>query len=177
MKKRSRFLQVPIEPFTVDPELKADELLEKMERISFQGRSLGIAHRVWQKMLGDDVTIFMGMAGALSAGGLRMVVAYLIEHRYIDCLVSTGANLYHDLHETRGRHHYLGSAHANDAALAEDRIDRVYDTYASEEEFCDNDVWIGDFVAVARPAALYVARVSQPARRPSLERDRSRTAS
>ena len=103
MKKRSRFLQVPIEPFTVDPEVKADELLEKMERISFQGRSLGVAHRVWQKMLADDVTIFMGMAGALSAGGLRMVVAYLIEHRYIDCLVSTGANLYHDLHETRGR--------------------------------------------------------------------------
>ena len=64
MKKRSRFLQVPIEPFTVDPEVKADELLEKMERISFQGRSLGVAHRVWQKMLGDDVTIFMGMAGA-----------------------------------------------------------------------------------------------------------------
>ena len=147
MKKRSRFLQVPIEPFTVDPEVKADELLEKMERISFQGRSLGVAHRVWQKMLGDDVTIFMGMAGALSAGGLRMVVAYLIEHRYIDCLVSTGANLYHDLHETRGRHHYLGSARVNDAALADDRIDRVYDTYASEEEFCDNDVWIGDFVA------------------------------
>ena len=109
MKKRSRFLQVPIEPFTVEPELKADELLAKMERISFQGRSLGTAHRVWQKMLEDDVTIFMGMAGALSAGGLRMVVAYLIEHRFIDCLVSTGANLYHDLHETRGQHHYLGS--------------------------------------------------------------------
>ena len=89
----------------------------------------------------------MGMAGALSAGGMRMIVAYLIEHRFIDCLVSTGANLYHDLHETRGQHHYLGSAHANDAALADDRIDRVYDTYASEEEFCDNDVWIGDFAA------------------------------
>ena len=59
MKKRSRFLQVPVEPFTVEPELKADEILAKMERISFQGRSLGIAQRVWQKMLADDVTIFM----------------------------------------------------------------------------------------------------------------------
>src|SRR5215210_3445792 len=117
MTKRSRFLQVPIQPFTVDPNVRADELLEKMEHISFQGRSLGIAHRVWQKMLGDDVTIFMGMAGALSAGGLRMVVAHLIEHRYIDCLVSTGANLYHDLHDKRGQHHYRGSAHINDAAL------------------------------------------------------------
>jgi deoxyhypusine synthase len=151
MKKRSRFLQVPIEPFTVEPDLKADAILAKMERISFQGRSLGVAHRVWQKMLDDDVTIFMGMAGALSAGGLRMVVAYLIQHRFIDCLVSTGANLYHDLHETRGRHHYVGSAIANDAELAEDRIDRVYDTYASEEEFCDNDVWIGDFAAGLEP--------------------------
>src|SRR5918996_6378933 len=153
MKKRSRFLQVPIEPFTVDAEVKADELLEKMERISFQGRSLGTAHRVWQKMLGDDVTIFMGMAGALSAGGLRMIVAYLIEHRYIDCLVSTGANLYHDLHETRGRRHYIGSAHADDAALAEERVDRVYDTYASEEEFIANDNWIADFAVTLEPRA------------------------
>jgi deoxyhypusine synthase len=77
---------------------------------------------------------------------MRMIVAYLIQHRYIDCLVSTGANLYHDLHETRGRSHYVGSAREDDAALQEDRIDRVYDTYASEEEFCDNDEWIAEFV-------------------------------
>src|SRR6187399_1034248 len=157
MKKRSRFLQVPVEPFTVDPEAKADEILEKMERISFQGRSLGTAHRLWQKMLEDDVTIFMGMAGALSAGGLRMVVAHLIQHRYVDCLVSTGANLYHDLHETRGQRHYVGSPHADDTALADNRIDRVYDTYASEEEFCGNDEWIAAYAATLEPRA-YTSR-------------------
>jgi deoxyhypusine synthase len=145
MKKKSRFLQTPIVPFGVEPGLTAEELVARMERISFQGRNLGIAHRIWQKMLQDDVTIFLGMAGALSAGGLRMIVAHLIANRYVDCLVSTGANLYHDLHETRGQHHYLGSPFADDAALAEDRIDRVYDTYASEEEFCANDAWIADF--------------------------------
>jgi len=109
MKKKSRFLQTPIEPFAVEAGLTADEILSRMERISFQGRSLATAHRIWRRMLEDDVTIFMGMAGALSAGGLRMIVAHLITHRYIDCLVSTGANLYHDLHETRGQHHYVGS--------------------------------------------------------------------
>src|SRR5215467_14328515 len=147
MKKKSRFLQTPIEPFAVEAGLTADEILSRMERISFQGRSLATAHRIWRKMLEDDVTIFMGMAGALSAGGLRLIVAHPITHRYIDCLVSTGANLYHDLHETRGQHHYLGSPLADDAALAEDRIDRVYDTYASEEEFISNDNWIADFAA------------------------------
>src|SRR5438034_594106 len=147
MKKKSRFLQTPVEPFAVDGGLTADAVLSRMERISFQGRNLATAHRIWQKMLKDDATIFLGMAGALSAGGLRLVVAHLILHRYVDCLVSTGANLYHDLHETRGQRHYLGSPLADDAALAEDRIDRVYDTYASEEEFIANDNWIADFAA------------------------------
>ena len=145
MKKKSRFLQTPIEPFAVEAGLTADQVLARMERISFQGRNLATAHRIWQKMLQADVTIFLGMAGALSAGGLRLVVAHLIFNRYVDCLVSTGANLYHDLHETRGQRHYLGSPHADDAALAADRIDRVYDTYASEEEFISNDNWIAEF--------------------------------
>jgi deoxyhypusine synthase len=153
MKKKSRFLQTPIEPFTVDKGLTADELIARMERISFQGRNLATAYRIWQRMLEDDVTIFLGMAGALSAGGLRLVVAHLITERYVDCLVSTGANLYHDLHETRGQRHYVGSAHADDAALADDRIDRVYDTYASEEEFIGNDNWIADFAVTLQPRA------------------------
>ncbi len=157
-KKKSRFLQTPIEPFAVEAGLTADQILERMERISFQGRNLATAHRVWQKMLEDDVTIFLGMAGALSAGGLRLVVAHLITNRLVDCLVSTGANLYHDLHETRGQRHFLGSPHADDAALAEDRIDRVYDTYASEEEFIGNDNWIAGFAAKHLEKRPYTSR-------------------
>jgi deoxyhypusine synthase len=151
MKKPSRFLQTPVEPFAVEPGLTADEILSRMERISFQGRNLAIARRIWRKMLDDDVTIFLGMAGALSAGGLRLIVAHLIADRYVDCLVSTGANLYHDLHETRGKRHYLGSAQADDALLAEEGIDRVYDTFASEDEFIDNDNWIAEFAASLEP--------------------------
>jgi deoxyhypusine synthase len=147
MKKKSRFLQTPVEPFSVEGGLTADAVLSRMERISFQGRNLATARRIWLKMLEDDVTIFLGMAGALSAGGLRLIVAHLIANRYVDCLVSTGANLYHDLHETRGQRHFIGSPLADDAALAEERIDRVYDTYADEEEFITNDIWIADFAA------------------------------
>ena len=145
MPNRSRFLRVPVEPFAVEPGLSADEVLTRMERVSFQGRSLAAARRIWEKMLGDDCTIFLGMAGALTAGGMRLLVAHLLEHRYIDCLVATGANLYHDLHETRGRQHYVGSPRENDAALQADHIDRGYDTYASEDEFVENDEWIAAF--------------------------------
>jgi deoxyhypusine synthase len=143
---RSKFLKTPIEPFRVAPGASAAEVLAGMERISFQGRNLAAAHRVWQRMLAEtDLTIFLGVAGALSAGGMRLVIAHLITRRYIDCLVSTGANLYHDLHETRGRRHYVGSPQADDGQLKAAGVDRVYDTYASEDEFVDNDNWIADF--------------------------------
>jgi deoxyhypusine synthase len=152
------FLHTPVEPFAVDANATADDILGRMERISFQGRNLGTARRVWERMLEDDVTIFMGLAGALSAGGLRMVIAYLIEHRYVDCVVSTGANLYHDLHECRGRRHYIGSPHVDDAALAAERVDRVYDTLADEDEFCANDEWIAEFAATALEPRPYTSR-------------------
>jgi deoxyhypusine synthase len=145
-RRRSRFLRKPVEPFTVTAGLSADDVLTRMERVSFQGRNLATARRIWEKMLTSDATIFLGCAGALSAGGMRLIIAHLIEQRYIDCLVSTGANLYHDLHETRGRRHFIGSPTLDDAALAAERIDRVYDTLASEDEFCKNDEWIAAFV-------------------------------
>ena len=151
MPKKSEFLREPVEPFAVEPGLTAEEILGRMERISFQGRNLATAHQVWRKMLGDDLVIFLGVAGALSAGGLRLVIAHLIEHRYVDCLVSTGANLYHDLHEARGRRHYLGTPNADDRALQAAHIDRVYDTFMDEDQFIENDEWIAAFTAQLEP--------------------------
>lgn len=145
MSHKSQFLKKPVEPFTVEAGRTVDAALDRMERVSFQGRSLGRARRIWERMLADDCTIFMGLAGALSAGGMRLIVAHLIRGRYVDCLVSTGANLYHDLHETRGRQHYMGSPVQDDAELQAERVDRVYDTYASEKEFIENDEWIAEF--------------------------------
>ena len=129
----------------VEPNLSGEQILDRMSGISFQGRNLATAHRVWKKMLADDCLIFLGIAGALSAGGLRLILAHLISHRYIDCLVSTGANLYHDLHECRGRQHFQGSPQADDRALQAAHIDRVYDTLMDEDEFIDNDNWIATF--------------------------------
>ena len=147
MTKKSALLKHPIKPFIPRSGLSAPEILKQMENISFQGRNLGIAHRVWRRMIADDVLIFLGVAGALSAGGLRMIIADLITRRSVDCLVSTGANLYHDLHETLGKHHFIGSHRIDDDTLQEHHIDRVYDTYMDEDEFIENDNWIAKFTA------------------------------
>jgi deoxyhypusine synthase len=157
MSEKFRFLQIPVEPFRVEPNLTAEEVLARMERISFQGRALAQAYRLWQRMLEDDVLIFLGIAGALSAGGLRLIVAHLLAQRYVDCLVSTGANLYHDLHEIRGRRHFIGSPSLDDEVLQAERIDRVYDTLVDEDEFVENDHWIAE-VALTLERRPYTTR-------------------
>jgi deoxyhypusine synthase len=68
-------------------------------------------------------------------------------------LVSTGANLYHDLYEGLGGLHYLGHPSVDDEELARHDIDRVYDTYADDKTFQTLDCDIGDLAASLEPRA------------------------
>ncbi|MCS7249518.1 MAG: deoxyhypusine synthase [candidate division WOR-3 bacterium] len=139
---KEEFLKEPTKPFEIDPNDSIYDILKKMEKISFQGRTLAQALSIWEKMLLDDVIIFFGLAGAMVPAGMRKIIVYLIKERFIDCLVSTGANLFHDIHEIRGKYHYLGNPNVNDILLRKCKIDRIYDTFASEEEFIDTDNFI-----------------------------------
>ena len=143
--KGAKFLTKPTQPLQVDRDRSVPGLLEKMEHISFQGRNLAVAHQVWLQMLQENAVVLMGMSGALVPAGMRRLVVYLIKNRYIDALVTTGGTLFHDLHETLGRHHYQGSPMLDDAQLQEQMVDRIYDTLASEEEFREANEWIGGF--------------------------------
>lgn len=156
--KGAKYLTKPTEPLQVDRDRSVPGLLDKMEKISFQGRNLALAHQVWLQMLQENAVVFMGMSGALVPAGMRRLVAYLIKNRCIDVLVATGANIFHDLHETLGRHHYLGDAKASDVELQEERVDRIYDTYASEEEFREAYEWIGGFASQLDNTHAYSTR-------------------
>jgi len=122
------------------------DLVRDMGKMGFQGGQLGQSMRIWEHMLDEDVTIFLGLAGAMVPAGLGEFIAYLIRERMIDCLVSTGANLFHDLCEGLGIVHYRGSACADDAYLNECKIDRIYDVFVSEIELHKADTHISNFV-------------------------------
>ena len=147
MSGKKSYLQKPVNPFSVEKDIRIVNILDKMGEISFQGRTLSRALDVWKRMLGDQTTIFLGLAGAMVPAGMRRIIAFLIEHRLVDCIVSTGANLFHDLHETLGRFHWMGDAHTDDKHLKDLGIDRIYDTYAAEDEFYQADRFIMDFSA------------------------------
>src|ERR1700721_1282080 len=155
---KSRLLSTPTRPFDPVGASSASEILTRMQGTAFQGKQLGLAFEVWKKMLGGRCTIMMGMSGAMVPAGMRRFVVRMIENRLIDCLVSTGANFFHDLHETLGNFHYQGSASTDDVLLAENLIDRMYDVLADEEKFREHDQWIGRFAATLDQSRPYTTR-------------------
>jgi len=98
--KASKYLKTPTYPIQIDRDRSVAGLLAKMEATGFQGRNLAAAHQVWLNMLQDNSTVFLGLSGSLVSAGMRRLIAYLIKNHYVDVLVATGANLFHDLHET-----------------------------------------------------------------------------
>jgi deoxyhypusine synthase len=156
--RKHEILTVPTRPLEIDRKKNAASLLEKMQGISFQGRNLGIAFQIWKRMLGDRVTIMMGLSGAMIPGGMRRLVAYMIKQRLVDCVVSTGANFFHDVHETLGRLHYQCSPGIDDVHLQKNLIDRMYDTLVDEEEFREEDAFIGRFAATLDQSRPYTTR-------------------
>lgn len=148
----------PIVPFPITPNCTVSQLVERMAGTSFQARNLARGADIWSRMLDGERTVFLGLAGAMVPAGMRRVMAHIIENRLIDCLVSTGANLVHDLHETLGRHHLQGDSTADDRELAESEIYRIYDTFLDQREFDRTENYIIDFSSTLERDRAYTTR-------------------
>jgi len=144
---RSEYLAKRLNTIDVQPRSVAG-LLDAMAQTGFQGKSLANCLDVLVNMLREPKnTVFLGYAGSMSTTGQWKIVKWLIEHRYIDVLVSTGANVSEDLFEALGYSYYQGSHLASDTDLLEKQIDRYYDVYADELQYRKMERFIYDFMA------------------------------
>ena len=137
----------PVQHFDVAKVHTVSEALEAFNATSFQSRMLGKCYKIWLHMLSDPdrPLILFGLSGAMIAGGMRRLLRDLIAFHAIDVLVSTGANLSHDLYESLGGRHYMAQHHIDDPTLRGMRIDRVYDTYADDVVFTKADEFVEKF--------------------------------
>jgi len=139
--EKSDFLRDRIVPIDVEKINGISDLLSGFNATSFQSRNLARCVEIYVDMLKDpdDPTIFLGLAGAMIPAGMKKVISVMIRRGLVDVIVTTGANAYHDLVEALGHHHYKGSPHVDDRKLYDLGIDRIYDTFASEEEYREVD--------------------------------------
>jgi deoxyhypusine synthase len=95
-----------------------------------------------RKMLEADVTVGLTLTGALTPAGLGMAaVIPLIEAGFVDWIISTGANLYHDTHFGLGLAMHRGNPQESDVVLREEGIVRIYDIFFDYDVLLSTDAF------------------------------------
>jgi len=139
--EREDLLRTPVTHMQIKSDMTVNQLVQQFRNSgSFAAGRLASACDVFENMVRDqECTIFLALAGAMVPAGLRLTIADLIRRRMIDALVSTGANMVHDLIEALGGHHYQGHWLVDDYLLYKYHIYRIYDIFVPEEDFVKAD--------------------------------------
>ncbi len=148
MKVSSLFHDAPdIIPRRLTRGISLKQLLEIMGGTCFEARNLFRAARLFQRMVDQKDTIWLGIAGAGIAGGMGGMVISLLEAGFIDVICSTGAQIYHDLHFAFGLPVKSIHPHCNDDDLRSHGDTRIYDIGIREKETLEaQDELIRQFV-------------------------------
>ncbi|MFZ0710669.1 MAG: deoxyhypusine synthase [Terrimicrobiaceae bacterium] len=111
---------------------------------AYNGGRLAEACRLYTgKMLAGDGTVGMSLTGALTPAGLgKSCLIPLIEAGFVDWIISTGANLYHDLHFGLGMELFAGSPFLNDIELRHEGVIRIYDVLFDYDVLLDTDAFV-----------------------------------
>jgi len=140
---KSRFLSgAKIEPKPIAGGVTAADLIDTAF-LSYNGGRLREGCRLFtERMLDDDVTVGITLTGALTPAGLGMSsLIPLVEAGFIDWIISTGANLYHDTHFGLGLEMRQGNPHASDITLREEEVVRIYDIFFDYSVLLDTDAF------------------------------------
>ncbi|MCW5958781.1 MAG: deoxyhypusine synthase [Pyrinomonadaceae bacterium] len=140
-KKKSRFLGGKrIDPTPIDKNTALADLVDE-SFMAYNAARLREACRLFSgKMLEDDVTIGVTLTGALTPAGLGIsAIIPLIKAGFIDWIISTGANLYHDTHFGIGLNLHQGNTLISDVVLREEEVVRIYDIFFDYSVLLDTD--------------------------------------
>ena len=143
MAKRSRYLSgARILPPPVGKRMTASELIERTFLAYNAGRLREGARLLSERMLEPDVTVGLSLTGALTPAGLGVsCLVPLIKAGFVDWIVSTGANLYHDAHFGLGLPMHAGSPFLDDRVLRDEGVVRIYDVLFDYEVLLDTDAF------------------------------------
>src|SRR6266487_5711359 len=142
-KKKSKFLQGRrIDPAPITPKTTLADLVDRAFLAYNAARLREACQLFTRKMLEPDVTVGLSITGALTPAGLGIsALIPLIKAGFIDWIISTGANLYHDTHFGIGLSLHQGSTSISDIVLRDEEVVRIYDIFFDYSVLLDTDTF------------------------------------
>jgi deoxyhypusine synthase len=146
--KKSKFLQGKrIAPTPITKDTSVVQLIENTFQAYNAARLREGAQLFAERMLAEDVTVGLTLTGALTPAGLGIsAIIPLIEAGFIDWIISTGANLYHDTHFGLGLAMHRGNAQTSDVVLRDEGVVRIYDIFFDYEVLLSTDAFFREII-------------------------------
>ncbi|MBD3287200.1 deoxyhypusine synthase [candidate division KSB1 bacterium] len=140
----NKYLVKPrIQPAQIKKDASVSDLVKLYNASgSFQGGRLGEAALLYKKMIEENTSICVTLSGAMTPAGMGGIIITLLEHGFVDMIISTGANLYHDMHFALDLPVHQGDFHVDDIKLFESGIERIYDIFITENLLLKTDDYI-----------------------------------
>ncbi|HEV7397141.1 MAG TPA: deoxyhypusine synthase [Pyrinomonadaceae bacterium] len=147
-KKKSKFLQGRrINPAPINSKTSIASLVDESFLAYNAARLREACHLFTQKMLEPEVTIGLSLTGALTPAGLGIsALIPLIKAGFVDWIISTGANLYHDTHFGIGLSMHQGNAQISDIVLRQEAVVRIYDIFFDYSVLLDTDAFFRQII-------------------------------
>jgi len=132
-----------LDPLPIEGNIDITKLVDDYFLSYNAARLREVCHLFAGKILKSDVTVGLALSGALTPAGLGYAALVpLIEAGYIDWIVSTGANLYHDTHRSLGFELFQTTPFVDDMKLRDDKIIRIYDIVFDQEVLLESDAFL-----------------------------------
>lgn len=143
-----KFAHYPrLDPFGIGRNISAADLIDHALLAYNGGRLREAAHLLAEKMLPNDGFVGMSLTGALTPAGLgKSCIIPLMKAGLVDWVVSTGANLYHDLHFGLDMALHQGSPFLDDVSLHHDGVIRIYDVLFDYNVLLDTDAFVREVI-------------------------------
>jgi deoxyhypusine synthase len=124
--------------------MSVNQLVAEMNATGVLGAGkIGEAAQLVSEMFHNpDYTVFLTLAGPMVPAGFRRIIGDLVEEEYVNVLVTTGANMVHDMVEALGYRHMVGTFAAEDRKLKKENIGRIGDIYIEQEAFQGLEKWL-----------------------------------
>ncbi|MGZ5547559.1 MAG: deoxyhypusine synthase family protein [Nitrososphaeraceae archaeon] len=134
MNNKHTFTGKKIDPPDIYPNMSISDIISFYGSTGFNARRLSEAANMFKKMIDSEATICLTISGAMTPIGLGKSISTLIEKGFIDWIITTGANAYHDLHFAYDLPVRQGHFDVDDDILYSKQIVRIYDVYIKELE-------------------------------------------